>query len=152
MVKRRREYEPTVLETIISGLFKAIWWILTLPFKGLQRGKRGGISVQDRNSIAAKRNEISSILQGSQSSIELRHAVSEADKLVDHALQLKGYEGNTMADRLKNARDYIDRDMYNEIWEGHIIRNKIAHEHEFSLQNSEYKDAANKLLKYLKTL
>ena len=57
-----------------------------------------------------------------------------------------------MADRLKNARDYIDRDMYNEIWEGHIVRNKIAHEHEFTLQNSEYKEAANKLLKYLKTL
>jgi hypothetical protein len=152
MTKKRQQYEPTMLETIISGLFKGIWWILTLPFKGLSRGKRGGISVKDRNHLAAKRNEIASILQGSQSSIELRHAVSEADKLVDYALQLKGYSGNTMADRLKNARDYIDRDMYNEIWEGHIVRNKIAHEHEFELHNSEYKEAANKLLKYLKTL
>jgi len=152
MAKRRKEYEPTMLETIISGLFKAIWWLLTLPFKGFQRGKRGGISVQDRNNIAAKRNEIVTILQNSQSPIELRHAVSEADKLVDYALQIKGYAGNTMADRLKNARDYIDRDMYNEIWDGHIVRNKIAHQQDFELQNSEYKVAANKLLNYLKTL
>lgn len=59
---------------------------------------------------------------------ELKHAVIEADKLVDFCLKAKGYAGETFADRLRSAEKYMDKNSYQAIWYGHKVRNQIAHE------------------------
>lgn len=147
-MSKRYQYDATIAEKIVVGIFKALWFLIKLPFKGM--AGRKGISVTERNEITSKRHEIENLL-GSSSVIELKHAVMEADKLVDQVLKLKGYPGETFADRLKFAEKHLDWSLYQNIWEGHKIRNRIAHESE-TISFGELKSAIDKLLKYTKQI
>lgn len=85
-----------------------------------------------------------------QGGVGLRSAVSEADKLLDHILRQRGYQGNTMAERLKNAeREFSDK---NAVWRAHKLRNALAHEVEFDLVASQAKEAIRTLEVALKDL
>lgn len=56
----------------------------------------------------------------------LQLAVFEADKLLDHALKARNFAGETMGDRLKNARGaFMNNDA---VWHAHKLRNRLAHE------------------------
>lgn len=56
----------------------------------------------------------------------MQFAILQADKLLDKALKERGFDGQTMADRLKNATKNLSN--VNAVWASHKIRNKIAHE------------------------
>lgn len=59
-------------------------------------------------------------------------AVIEADKLLDDILKQIGYKGETMADRLKKLVPF--RYVYLEnVWFAHKIRNRIAHEPDYDI-------------------
>lgn len=63
-----------------------------------------------------------------------RTAILEADKLVDTALKQKGFQGQTMGDRLKDARDFFGNNaVYQGLWQAHKMRNALAHELNFDL-------------------
>jgi len=147
--KHSKKQSKTFLEVALVGILRGLWFLIKLPFKGI--AKKTGISAAELNEITARRHKIESLLNSS-SEIELKHAVLEADKLVDHILKLKGYEGDTFAERLRSAEEYIDRNIYQSIWEGHKIRNQIAHEHELRITNQELRAAADKLLKFTKSI
>lgn len=52
--------------------------------------------------------------------------VLNADKLLDQALRERGVKGETMGERMKNAREsWSDA---NGVWTAHKLRNQIAHE------------------------
>ena len=53
-------------------------------------------------------------------------ALINADKLVDSALRELQFSGQTMAERLKAAKDKLSSP--NSIWHAHKLRNVIAHE------------------------
>ena len=56
-----------------------------------------------------------------------RLAILEADIMLNELLDLRGYRGETMGDKMKQ----IDRADFNSIdaaWDAHKVRNKIAHE------------------------
>jgi hypothetical protein len=53
-------------------------------------------------------------------------AIFEADKLLDHALKALGYPGQTMGDRLKDARGVFRNN--DNVWQAHKLRNRLAHE------------------------
>lgn len=53
-------------------------------------------------------------------------AVLNADKLVDQALRERGFAGNTMGERMKNAKSSWTNP--NHIWGAHKLRNQLAHE------------------------
>lgn len=56
-----------------------------------------------------------------------REAIMEADIMLEDMLAERGYEGQTIAERLKK----VDRDKFKtvtEAWEAHGVRNRIAHE------------------------
>lgn len=56
---------------------------------------------------------------------EPRHALIEADKLLDFVLKRRGYSG-AMGDKLKKAgKIFSDID---NVWEAHKLRNRAAHE------------------------
>ncbi|MFA7243997.1 MAG: hypothetical protein WC080_01775 [Patescibacteria group bacterium] len=121
-----KKNQQTVPEVIVLGLFRGLWWLVTLPFRKKGKVKRG-ISNEEKNYIRTKRNEILD-LANSDNKIELKHAVLEADKLVDFILKLKGCEGETFADRLRAAEKFMDRNTYESVWYAHKIRNQIAHD------------------------
>lgn len=53
-------------------------------------------------------------------------AILNADKLLDQALKARGFKGETMGDRMKNARAVFKNN--NAVWAAHKLRNQIAHE------------------------
>ncbi len=58
---------------------------------------------------------------------QLKQALISADKALDNVLKDK-VSGETMGERLKNARDLYDRELYNKIWQSHKMRNSLVHE------------------------
>lgn len=120
-----RRNQQTVLEKIVLGIFAGIWWLVKLPFR---RKKSGGkISLADQKYIMSKRHEIEKMAQ-SDNIYELKHAVIEADKLVDFILKKRGFAGETFADRLRSAEKKIDQANYQNLWNAHKVRNQIAHD------------------------
>jgi len=144
--KKSNKDQRTLLEIVLVGFFKGLWWLITLPFhKGK---KRGGLSSHDKEHILSKRQEIEKMAQ-SDSIYELRHAVIEADKLVDFILKKKGYFGETFADRLRNAEKYLDHATYQNLWDAHKVRNAVAHSQE-DISAPQIKSAINKLINGVK--
>lgn len=56
-----------------------------------------------------------------------RLAILEADIMLNELLDLKGYKGDTMADKMKQV-ERADFNSIDEAWEAHKVRNTIAHE------------------------
>ena len=151
-MSKKYKYEYDLFQTIIIGFFKALWFLLSLPFRGIKFSrKKSGLSIQDRNYIATKRLEIEK-MANSINDIELKHSVLEADKLVDYTLKAQGFYGETFADRLRSAEQSLNPSIYDRIWQGHKIRNQIAHEQNLNLSKFELKKASENLLPGVKTL
>ncbi len=74
-------------------------------------------------------------------------AVLNADKLFDHALKDLGYQGLTMAERLKGVNRVLSDKP--AVWRAHKLRNKVAHEIDASVS---YKEARWALAVYKKAL
>lgn len=145
MAKNKYSNQPTMLEVIFVGFFKAIYWLVKLPFSRFKT--KAFLSPEERVVIMRKKREIEN-LSFSENIIELRHAVIEADKLVDKIFKMKGYKGDTFAERLRVAEGDIDSKIYQNIWSGHKIRNQIAHE-EGQISSKDLKQAVSKLLNYV---
>jgi len=141
-----RKNKETIEQKIVGGFFRGVWWLVSLPFKGLRRRKK--LTLEEKKYILAKKQEIEKSLS-KENQLELRHAVLEADKLVDWALKECGYRGQTFADRLRAAEKDIPKAVYNSIWRAHKIRNQIVHETESNLKGAELKDAVYKFFIYL---
>lgn len=80
----------------------------------------------------------------------LRTAVSEADKLLDHALRQSGVSGDTMGERLKREGGRLSD--INGVWRAHKLRNALAHEVGFDLVPSQAREALGSFERALKDL
>lgn len=65
-----------------------------------------------------------------------RHAILEADKLLDHALKHMGYKGSLGA-KLKKAPRLFKN--INDVWAAHKVRNDIAHKINYQITEATYK-------------
>lgn len=85
-----------------------------------------------------------------------RSAIFEADKLLDAALRQNGFRGETLGERLKNAREHFGNNaVYQGLWEAHKMRNAMAHEIGFDLPKQVAQQNLDKFeagLRYLKVL
>lgn len=82
---------------------------------------------------------------------ERKFAVIEADTLIDKILQLAGYLGENLGERLKNV-ERGDIESLDDIWEAHKVRNRIAHEASFKLSQETTEFALSRFEKALKEL
>ncbi len=74
---------------------------------------------------------------------EPRHALIEADRLLDFVLKRKGYNGS-LAEKLKKAEKLFSSP--EDIWKAHKLRNKAVHEVGFHAG----KDHAEKAISFFK--
>ena len=74
-------------------------------------------------------------------------AIINADKLLDQALQDRGFGGQTMAERMKSAKTNWSN--ANSIWSAHKLRNQIAHEADAKVS---FDDARRALISYKQAL
>ena len=95
----------------------------------IYRRMRRGIS--DKN-IAEIQKTWKSIIREK----DMRHAIMDADKLLDHALYLLGYKGN-LGSKLKKASALFKN--VNNVWSAHKIRNNIAHQMNYHIDEKIYK-------------
>jgi hypothetical protein len=77
-------------------------------------------------------------------------AIFEADKLLDHAMKARGIPGQTMGDRLKNAKGSFMN--LNAVWQAHKLRNRLAHEQNVPLNGVVVDQALRSLKAALKDL
>jgi hypothetical protein len=69
-----------------------------------------------------------------------KQAILEADMILDEILTSMGYRGESIGEKLKRVNPG-DMKSLNEAWEGHKVRNQIAHEPGFQLGHHEAKAA-----------
>ena len=77
-------------------------------------------------------------------------SVLNADNLVDRALRERGFKGQTMGERLKNATSSLSD--CNCTWTAHKLRNRIAHEPDSNVTYDEARYAVACFKKTLKDL
>lgn len=83
----------------------------------------------------------------SENPLEWKALLVEIDKLLDHTFKACGIKGETMGERLKNAKPLFQYSEYQNIWDAHKTRNKIAHEFNAKISVSEMK-ISYKILKH----
>lgn len=118
---------------------------------GSRHGSYSSVPKMDRTAVAERWATIQAMAAGGGNG--LRQAVSEADKLMDHALQQQGFSGDTMGSRLKSARTrFSDYGIYDGIWRAHKLRNALAHEVGFDLVPSQAREALQQFERGLRDL
>ncbi len=99
-------------------------FLLKLFFPNL--AGRHSVSQQTESKIKIEWSNIEFLLKQKGPS-QLRQALISADKCLDNALR-DVVAGETMGERLKNAKNKYDVVTYNKIWEAHKVRNNLVHE------------------------
>lgn len=125
-------------------LFAAIIIIGVVLFAVITLGKRSSTL-----NVEKYRTRWLAIEQSVQKDNEASYtiAILNADKLVDHALREKGFKGQTMGERLKDARNALPH--RDNIWQAHKLRNQIAHEPD---AKATYDEARRALAQFKQTL
>jgi len=114
--------------------------------------KYGNAITLDKKFIQDKWAEIETQISSGGAS-QLKTGIMEADKLVDYALKARGVPGETMGERMKNAKNkFSDHSDYNNLWFAHKVRNNIAHEASHDLNIGEARRATEYFKKALRDL
>lgn len=126
------EYQYILL-AIVAGL-------IIIFFIYIKRGTKGNKATQLK---IQKEVSILEQLTKNNDTVSLKSALIEIDKLLDHAMKARRIKGETMGERLKNANKLFDKNLYNQIWEAHKLRNKLVHEMGAIANGNEIKNAYN---------
>lgn len=108
----------------IIFFFAAILIVAVLLFAMITFTKKGAMQL-DVDKYRVKWMAIEQQLQRDQET-SYHLTVLNADKLLDLALKERGIRGETMGERMKNAKDTWKN--ANAVWSAHKLRNQIAHE------------------------
>lgn len=143
----KRNRDP-IERKIFLALFGGIGKLLALPFRKFFPTTKKEI---DRTRIHQEWSTVEQ-LTGSGSDAAMHSAIMQADRLLDHALKLISF-GDTLGERLKNAQDqFSSHETYQDAWEAHKIRNRIAHEMDHRLTEREGHEAIERFRRALKGL
>ena len=108
------------------------------------------VKVNTKSLIQKDWANIKILLAGKQPS-QLRQALITADKALDNALK-DVVPGETMGERLKNAKDLFEWSDYDKLWKAHKMRNSVVHESGFEPPHHMVKNAVADLKKGLNIL
>ena len=150
---------PTDFETLLKGwfVFSLVTLLLSIPFLAIViycwlrimqirrrerlafRAAQRTVAAQDIPRTQLRWNRV--VDQSNSSNPESwRLAILEADIMLNELLDMQGYKGETIADKMKQ----VDRNKLNSIesaWDAHKIRNRIAHEGGLTLTPREVRNA-----------
>ncbi len=113
-------------------LITAIAFLLGLEVFVLWR-RRHGFAKRDR---ALVHNEWEAIRKKMER--DPKHALVEADKLLDFVLKKKGFAGS-LGDKLKHAEKWFSH--LDDVWAAHKLRNRCVHEVGFDVTEGEARKA-----------
>ncbi len=108
-------------------------WRFIPKFRGLPSPEKvytlGNVILQERWESIIARSKINT-----QESI--KHAILDADSMVDELLERMGLKGEHMADRLENLSSE-DFGSLNRLWAAHRVRNNLIHEPGFVVSQED---------------
>ena len=138
---------------IAVGVGLAVLYIIFMQHGGNQSAKKINYKTAylTKEEAGLKWMEIEQQLELGKPS-NLSKAILDADKLLDEALKSLRIKGDTMGDRLKNAKSMFEQNSYSEVWEAHKLRNYFAHEINAIINASQVKEALDGFKKGLKNL
>lgn len=143
--KSRKSTQKPIEQTVVEGIFKGLWWLVTLPFKGLRKDAGvGKIGVADREEFQEYWGQVDFYLAQAN---QFQQALMEADKILDKAFIRVGLSGTTLGERLISASNRFESDFYQEIWQAHKLRNVLAHEVGVRTGENEIKAAVSVIKK-----
>lgn len=134
--------EDSLEVKIVLAVVRGLVALFTLPFN-----KKKQAAPKKRTSGTIDRAEVEKRWSDIQTSIGLGgathfgSAVVAADKLLDYVLKQKGYAGETMGERLKNAQDDMPPQLYHKAWQAHKLRNQLVHEVDSEVMSYQAKEA-----------
>ncbi len=135
LVARHTWFVVGVVSSILSVFCLAIIIFSAVRMREIQNFEKFeieheiGLALARDNELAEMQNPrwkyVLSLIE-SPSESDWRMAIIEADSMMDELLIDKGYSGDSLGERLKNARSdaFITID---NAWAAHEVRNKIAH-------------------------
>lgn len=88
---------------------------------------------------------------GSFRDAEWKFAVIEADRMVESILEQAGFIGEDMGEKLKGI-DKSQLTSINELWSAHKLRNLIAHDPEYQVQQRDAREAVGNFERALREL
>lgn len=137
--KGKKPDEKPLEVAVVEGIFKGLWWLITLPFKGLRKDSGvGKIGPADREEFQGYWGQVDFYLaQANQG----QQALMEADKILDKAFIRVGLSGTTLGERLMAASSRFEGNFYQQIWQAHKLRNILAHEVGARTSEAEIKSA-----------
>jgi len=112
--------------------------------------KSTGVTSHTRELVTGEWEQID-ILLSQKGPSQLRQALLKADKTLDNVLK-DIVSGETMGERLKNARDNFEYSVYDKVWKAHKMRNSLVHESGFEPPYHMVTSAVEDLRKALKQL
>jgi hypothetical protein len=144
-----RKYRQSWEERIISGFFSGLWRLITWPFRRKSKISQYGATTVNREEIQARWQKIEDLakLQGES---RFKQAVLDADNLLDLTIKSMGIRGETMGERLKNAKGKFSQQVYDGLWQAHKLRNEIVHNINYQLVYWQANGALAKIKKGLR--
>jgi hypothetical protein len=141
----RRRPQATPEQSFVETLLSTLWALFTLPFK---KGPATLGSAEARE-LAAHWTAVTDMAAVPATQAM---AISEADKLLDATMRALNLPGNKMADRLRAAEGKLGRDLTNDVWRAHKLRNQLAHEVGARVAPNQVEDALRTFARALRTL
>jgi len=111
---------------------------------------RLSIDYKDREIVRKRWQEIEELMRLGRPS-NFQRAVLEADKLLSFVLEKMGHQGS-LGEKLKASEDRFSKEVYNDVWQAHKIRNLVVHEPNYELMNFQAKEAIEKFKRGLREL
>lgn len=121
----------TIISTVVTLLILALFIHSTLRFYDVRRKEASRFTTLDPVHAEVERDHsrwghIRALIESPNES-DWRQAIIEADIMLDDLLTQLGYMGQGVAEKLK-AVDPSRMHTLQEAWEGHKVRNEIAHQ------------------------
>lgn len=95
---------------------------------GLGGGAKGGLRKVDWLAVEGKVRSLETMAT-SRDQATMKQLIIQADVLVDSILKEGNVRGATMGERLKTLRPKMDNMSYKHLWQAHIKRNELVHDH-----------------------
>lgn len=128
---------------MILGLFKNVR-------KPRRRQLPGILKPYDRRKIKESWERVEQLIQVGKPST-LKEAVIVADKILDYALTQISL-GETLGERLKNAKAAFPAPIYQDLWDAHKVRNALVHDPNYDITQLVARDTLSKFKAAFKSL
>ncbi len=93
------------------------------------------------------------VLSNNDEQAFIKTAIMEADKLLDFVLEQSRLQGETLGEKLKKSeKAFKKRESFERAWNGHKVRNSLAHDLHFRADNSQLRKAFSDLAAAIRDL